>query len=384
MVTVDPAAVGNARARVTPVLEQVFSDGVEVPIAGTALFPPSTGRLELRWTALAFRNPERLLFRYRLEGFDAGWIEVGSRRGVSYTNLPAGPYRFRVAAAEPGGAWTEATAPFAFRIRPRFTQTFWFWAFLGAAAALLILLLHRLRVRSIRLRSELDAARLQALRAQLQPHFLFNALNTILPLIYRDPKVASRTLVQLGDLLRATLDRDAAATVRLRDELEFLRRYLEIQSLRFEDRLQTSFDIAPETLDAEVPSLLLQPLVENAVKHGISQDPGRGEVRVSSRADGGDLLLVVWNTSIRGPEPLSPHGSGIGLANLRDRLEVLYGRRARLTRRREPGSFEVEVRLPMKVLPGTTSGLRGRAGSPDTREMERDSSTPRSNLRSAR
>ncbi|HEY7368866.1 MAG TPA: two-component regulator propeller domain-containing protein [Thermoanaerobaculia bacterium] len=381
IVSVDPSAAASPRAAVAPLLEQVFADGVEVPRVGVATLPPATGRLELRWTALAFRSPERLRFRYRLEGFDADWIEVGTRRGVSYTNLPAGPYRFRVAAAEPGGEWTEAAAPFAFRMQPRFTQTFWFWALLGAAAALLVLLLHRLRVRSIRLRSELDAARLQALRAQLQPHFLFNALNTILPLIYRDPKAASRTLVQLGDLLRATLDRDAAATVRLRDELEFLRRYLEIQSLRFEDRLQTTYAIAPETLDAEVPSLLLQPLVENAVKHGISQDPGRGEVRVSSRVAEGDLVLVVWNTSTRGPEPLPTHVGGIGLANLRDRLEVLYGRRARLTRRREPGSFEVEVRIPLKVLPGTAVGLRGRAGVPPRVESP---PSHESDLRSAR
>jgi ligand-binding sensor domain-containing protein len=384
IVSVDPAAAGTARGPVSPRLEEVLADGERVPLSRPALFPPQTGRLELRWTALSFRDPEHLRFRYRLEGFDAAWVDAGTRRAVSYTNLPAGPYRFLVSAAEPGGPWTEVAAPFAFRMQPRFTQTFWFWALLGLAAALLLLGLHRLRVRAIRHRSELDAARLQALRAQLQPHFLFNALNTILPLIYRDPDAASRTLVQLGDLLRATLDRDAAATVRLRQELEFLRRYLEIQSVRFEDRLETTFEIAPETMDAEVPSLLLQPLVENAVKHGISQDPGRGKVRVSAATEKGDLVLTVWNTSSRGPEPLPANGGGIGLANLRDRLEVLYGKRGRLTRRREPGSFSVEVRIPLKILPGTAAARPGEALARATNGSDGPAAKPRNGIRSAR
>jgi LytS/YehU family sensor histidine kinase len=224
-------------------------------------------------------------------------------------------------------------------------------------------------------------AELRALKAQVNPHFLFNALNSISALTSCDSGRAREMCIRLSEFLRITLSLGDKASIAFGEELALARMYLEIEQVRFGDRLRVLQQVDGNCASFPIPPLVLQPLVENAVKHGISQDPGRGEVRVSSRVAEGDLVLVVWNTSTRGPEPLPTHVGGIGLANLRDRLEVLYGRRARLTRRREPGSFEVEVRIPLKVLPGTAVGLRGRAGVPPRVESP---PSHESDLRSAR
>jgi two-component system LytT family sensor kinase len=174
---------------------------------------------------------------------------------------------------------------------------------------------------ALRLEAQLAEARLGALRAQLQPHFLFNALNTISALMHEDVERADRVLVLLSQLLRRGLDVSMSGEVALHEEIAFIDAYLEIEKARFDHRLHYRLDIEPGLLDARVPSLILQPLVENAVRHGLAgRMPGR--IEVSARRVGDRLTLAVLDSG-RGLAEGAP--DGVGLSNTRARLRLLYG-----------------------------------------------------------
>src|SRR5262249_5377631 len=148
------------------------------------------------------------------------------------------------------------------------------------------------RVRASRLETRLAQAQLNALKMQLHPHFLFNTLHSISSLVNEDPEAAEAMIARFSELLRLSLENTGAEEVPLSQEVEFIERYLEIEQIRFEDRLHIHFDIDPQTLDARVPNLILQPLVENAIRHGIAENSG-GRVEVRSRLVEGKLLLQV-------------------------------------------------------------------------------------------
>jgi two-component system, LytTR family, sensor kinase len=203
------------------------------------------------------------------------------------------------------------------------------------------------RLRASLLESQLARAQIAALRLQLHPHFLFNALHTLSELIHRDPRAADRMVTRLGDLLRAILDGDGVEAVPLRRELELLERYVDIERVRFHDRLTVDIDAAPDCLDACVPYLVLQPLVENAIRHGIAARPGAGRVELSARRDGDDLIVVVRDDGAGLGGGGSP--TGIGLRNSRARLEALGGRLT--VADRESGGVEARVALPFRTSP---------------------------------
>ena len=201
------------------------------------------------------------------------------------------------------------------------------------------------------LQGRLDQARLQALRLQLQPHFLFNTLNTITALVHRDPPSAERMVTGLSELLRVSLGTAGDQEVRLDRELEVLRHYLDIQLVRFSDRLSVRFDIDPAARDAMVPSLLLQPLVENAIKHGISPRVAASHLSISVRRHNETLALEVADDGIgvRGSQPLT---EGVGLGNARARLASLYGTQHRLEAGPRPGGgFNVTIEIPFYTEP---------------------------------
>jgi two-component system, LytTR family, sensor kinase len=171
-------------------------------------------------------------------------------------------------------------------------------------------------------------ARLHALRAQLHPHFLFNSLNAVGVLVRdRDTETASRVIEELGQMLHELLKPNAAHEITLAEELAFLNRYLAVEQIRFSDRLRPTFDIAPDTLGAAVPPLVLQQLVENAVRHGVAKRTDSGHVHVAARREGNDLVLTVTDD---GPGLTEVASTGVGLANIRARLATLHGNRARL------------------------------------------------------
>ncbi len=204
---------------------------------------------------------------------------------------------------------------------------------------------------SEQLQARLDQARLQALRLQLQPHFLFNTLNTITALVHRDPPSAERMVTGLSELLRVSLGTAGEQEVRLDRELEVLRHYLDIQLVRFSDRLSVRFDIDPAAREAMVPSLLLQPLVENAIKHGITPRVAAGHLHIAVRRRDDTLTLEVLDDGVgtRGSQPLS---EGVGLGNTRARLASLYGTQQRLDAGARPGAgFSVKIEIPFHTEP---------------------------------
>jgi signal transduction histidine kinase len=177
-----------------------------------------------------------------------------------------------------------------------------------------------------KLQAQLTEARLQTLRMQINPHFLFNTLHAVSSLVERDPRGVRRMIARLSDLLRYTLEHSNTQEIPLQQELDVLHQYLEIQKIRFQDQLDVTEDIAPETLDALVPNLILQPLVENAIKHGISQLETAGHITVKARRDGDHLRLSVHDNGpgIEG-DGAPDLERGVGLRNTKARLEGLYG-----------------------------------------------------------
>lgn len=194
---------------------------------------------------------------------------------------------------------------------------------------------------------ELLRAELAALKARVQPHFLFNSLNTIAGLIEEDPRAAEQALLELSALFRYTLDASEKARVSLGEELEAVQRYLRFEQLRFEDRLRVEVDVAPEAAAVKVPPLVLQPLVENAVAHGVSSRKEGGRVVVSVRI-AGDVLEVVVDDDGPGPSGSTHAGSGTARRDLDKRLALSYGGEARLvTGASALGGFSAKLILPL-------------------------------------
>lgn len=196
----------------------------------------------------------------------------------------------------------------------------------------------------------LAEARFQALKMQLHPHFLFNTLNAISALIPQEAQPARRMVARLGDLLRTALEQEATQEVTLREELEFLEPYLEIEQTRLGDRLSVEFQVVPEALDARVPHLVLQPLVENAIRHGVAPRSQAGVVTIAAAVEGGSLILHVRNTRGAAREGTAHEPGGRGLANVRSRLEHLYGADQQLTAGPAgPDGWVTTIRTPFRV-----------------------------------
>ena len=184
------------------------------------------------------------------------------------------------------------------------------------------------QVKTLQLEAQLSQAQLHALKMQLHPHFLFNTLHSISALLNKDADAARKMITRLGDFLRLTLENSGSQEVTLRQEMEFLSCYLEIERIRFQDRLVTHVDVAQQTLDAKVPNLILQPIVENAIRHGIAPRSTKGLIEIEAKQRNGRLRIQVRDN---GPG-LSAHRTsenvfkkGLGLANTETRLEQLYG-----------------------------------------------------------
>jgi two-component system, LytTR family, sensor kinase len=257
----------------------------------------------------------------------AGWL-------LSFALFRAGPY---------GGSlldWFLTSLPFGVAV---------YFAVLGVDHALFWFVEAKEReTHAARLEAQLAEARMGALRMQLQPHFLLNSLNAVTVIVRdRDTTTATRMLEQLGDMLRRVMRPGRPQEVPLAEELEFVRQYLGIETVRFSDRLQPTFAVDPAVLGAAVPEFLLQPLVENAVRHGLTRREGATLLRIEARREGNRLVLSVTDD---GPGPVDS-GEGVGLGTTRERLATLYGDLARLelTTTAEGGA-RVTVRLPYRDL----------------------------------
>jgi len=201
------------------------------------------------------------------------------------------------------------------------------------------------------LQARLSEASLRALKMQLNPHFLFNTLNSISSLMYSDVESADAMLARLSEFLRMTLDRDLANEIPLEQEIEFVRRYLEIEKIRFDERLQVRIVVDGDAQRAVVPSLALQPLVENAIHHGIAPRPGGGAIEIRAHREDGRLHLSVSDDGL-GSDSIPRER--IGLANTRARLEQLYGSEQSLSlSTMQRGGFRVDMVIPYRAAPAS-------------------------------
>ena len=241
-----------------------------------------------------------------------------------------------------------------------------YWAIVGLSHALLYYRESRGRALwSAQLETKLAEARLKTLQQQLHPHFLFNTLHAISSLMHKDVEAADRVLMQLSDLLRITLEHLGQQEVALEAELAALSKYLEIERTRFADRLIVRFDVYEETLETRVPSLLLQPLVENAIKHGVARKSGPGHIDISARREGDKLRLEVRDDGVGlSEDALTALQKGIGVSTTRARLQHLFGADFRFEFHRLAQGLAVVVALPWRTesSPGARAGAADESG----------------------
>jgi two-component system, LytTR family, sensor kinase len=206
-------------------------------------------------------------------------------------------------------------------------------------------------IKASQLQTQLIQAQLQALRMQLHPHFLFNTLHTVTALVHEDPEMAERTIARLSELLRLFLASSAIHESPLSEELRILDLYLEIERARFDERLRVDYDVPPVLREATVPSLVLQPLVENSIRHGVGKRAGPAWIRIAAERSGNTLMLrVTDNGAGFEEEATKPIHEGMGLAITRGRLESLYGPHQSLVLRNLPaGGVEARITLPFRI-----------------------------------
>ncbi|HYG34609.1 MAG TPA: histidine kinase [Clostridia bacterium] len=252
------------------------------------------------------------------------------------------------------GCW-QSGAAFEEAFRPLLVKTWHFnlliyWVILAVSQAFDYYRKYRDReLRTAELEKSLVQAKLQALQMQLNPHFLFNTLHSISSLMHKDVEAADKMIVRLSELLRAALESSSTQEVALRRELEFLKLYLSIEQIRFGDRLTVKLEIPPDTLDAQVPNLILQPLVENAIKHGIEPRARPGLIELRAQLQNGDLELEVCDNGA-GLKNNVTLREGVGLANTRARLRELYGGAHRFELiQSDAGGLRVELRIPFRT-----------------------------------
>jgi signal transduction histidine kinase len=281
------------------------------------------------------------------------------RRRAVLAHLIAGP---SVAAAEVMlgyaigilSGWIDPSA------QPFMVNFFWrgfpfnlvvYWLLAGVAHGFTFYRRYRLReAEAARLTARLARAELDLLRSQLHPHFLFNTLTAISALMHRDVKAADRMVARLSELLRAALDHDSEQEVSLQEELAFLAAYLEIERARLGDRLAVELDVQPNVLDARVPHMILQPLVENAIQHGVAPRVAPGTVTIRARGRRGMLDIEVRDDGPGAPPGKSLLG-GVGLANTRARLEQMYGDDYSFEPGNAPGGgFRVALAIPFRAI----------------------------------
>jgi two-component system LytT family sensor kinase len=261
-----------------------------------------------------------------------------------------------------GGKWSGATWAQFFQ-RRIFDQLDWslmvYFGIVGVSHA--VAFYHESQQRKLRaaqLETQVVEARLRTLEAELHPHFLFNTLHAISTLVHRDPESADRMISRLSDLLRITFDRAGEPTVSLKEEIDFLQKYLDIEQTRFQDRLRVSVTIDPDALDGEVPRMILQPIVENAIKHGIAGRKGGDRVQINAGRHGERLWMQVRdNGGGLHVGTLRALRTGVGLANTRDRLDCLYGRLYRLEFSDRDGGLAVLIDIPFQraAAPGAAA-----------------------------
>lgn len=292
----------------------------------------------------------RLARQFPLEG--GLWLRTLPLHLIASACFSLGYMVVRALVGEWQSRWSGEAASFSAVFHPLVVKTFHFnvliyWVILSVShAGYYYRQFQERELRASELESHLTKARLHSLQMQLNPHFLFNTLHAISALMHKDVNSADRMLNRLSDLLRMALENTEAHEVPLRQEIDFLKRYLEIEQTRFGDRLKVRLDVSPETMEAMVPNLLLQPLVENAIQHGVEPYSKPGEVALTARRQGERLLLEVRDN---GGGLKEGWREGVGLSNVQARLGQLYpGRHQFEMANHQSGGLSVRTVIPFR------------------------------------
>lgn len=312
---------------------------------------PQFGRA-LMWAALA---PFILLMRRKLALSRGRWVGgVGFHALMSFVVMATfylgRKFAYMLLWHDPeGDFWSDAITTFNGR---NLIDMVFYWAVIGVGYSQEIHERYKNEeLKAAQLEARLVEIELKALREQLRPHFLFNTLNTISVLVReRKNDEAVNLIARLSALLRMTLDNTRVYEVTVRQEMDFLERYLEIQKVRFSDRLNVDIAIEPEAMEARIPNLLLQPIVENAIVHGIATKSGPGHLAVLGRVEAGRLHLEVRDDGPGLGDGTKRAKEGVGLTNTRERLAKIYGTHGQLLLRSEPGrGVSVQITLPCRT-----------------------------------
>ena len=323
----------------------------------TALFPYLVLMNLAMWTGFMLWAPAIFWLGRRFRFDRQGWksaiaVHLPSSLLITATHLALiGAFRFYLQTLRGGSPVLSTTiVDSLFRTLDQFMMVY--WGLIGLQHAVDYYRQARVKeVRSATLETRLMESQLQTLQQQLHPHFLFNTLHAISTLVHRDPDKADLMVERLSDLLRVTLRKVGVQEVELAEELEYLRAYLDIEQVHFGDRLRVEYRIDAAALDVLVPTLILQPLVENAIRHGLEPVTTRGTLTIDAQADGDTLWLRVRDDGAGLPKTWRRR-EGVGLTNSRSRLDRLYGEQAALTVRDNPGGgVLVDVYIPLRRAP---------------------------------
>ena len=320
----------------------------------TAIFPYLVLMNLVTWVGYSLWTPAIFWLGRRFRFDRQGWkvaLAVHAPASLAITSVHmvlVGTVRFYlqgVRGGDPDWSYTIADAFF----RTVDLQLPFYWGVIGLQHAVDYYRQARAReLRAARLEVRLIESQLQTLQHQLHPHFLFNTLHAISAMVHRDPDKADTMIERLSDLLRITLQKVGVQEVELAEELEYLRAYLDIEQVHFGPRLRVEYRIDVAALDVLVPTLILQPLVENAIRHGLEPQVRGGSLVVEAQADGDTMWLRIRDNGI-GLAKSQPRRDGVGLANTRSRLDRLYGEQAALTIRENPGGgVLVDIYLPLR------------------------------------
>ncbi len=370
---IDPTRISNASIAPSTIIEEVVVDDSIGGVPDKVTIEPGKRKFEARYTGLSFVLPEKIQFRYKLEGYDDQWVDAGTRRKAYYTNIPPGSYTFKVSARHPEMEWSHQAATLSIVIIPFLWETTWFRGLvLGGALSLVFVFVKRRERRintearrTIEIQKQLVELESRALRAQMNPHFIFNSLNSIQESILSEKtETACEYLAKFALLIRMILENSEQTKITLDRELEALRIYVELESLRFDKAFSyvIEVDSSIEPSSYTIPPMLIQPYVENAIWHGLSHKEGERSLRINIQPQESSLLCIVEDNGVgreRAAEiknPLKKDYESKGMRVTRERLDLMNVQNASNTNVRivdlydeqhRPAGTRVEINIPL-------------------------------------
>ena len=269
----------------------------------------SENNIQFDYTAIDYTNSERITFACMLEGFDKDWVYPGTNRKINYSNLKGGNYIFKLKACNSSGLWNENNTVFKFYIKPPIWQRWWFWPLLALLFIAMVVYIARKRIAAIKEKEkektqtnlQIAESEMKALRSQMNPHFIFNSLNSIHKYIWENkPEDASGYLTKFSKLMRMTLENSALKTISLANEIEALNLYIELEHRRSSNKFDYQLTINPavNTDEIKVPPMIFQPYIENAVWHGLMQKEGNGNLFINFDMENDHLVCTIDDDGI--------------------------------------------------------------------------------------